>query len=158
MKNKKLSVKEKKFILKEIKKYNNSDAAIIESLKFVQRRLNWISSDIMLEISKILLVPVSKIESIATFYSQIFRRPVGKNIIRYCDGVVCYINGYKNIEKSLSNYLNICPGQTTKNNKFTLLPVCCLGNCDKSPTMMINENLFSNINTKSAISILENFK
>ncbi|WP_343190049.1 NADH-quinone oxidoreductase subunit NuoE [Buchnera aphidicola] len=151
-----LSKEEKTFILKELNKYKNPDAVIIEILKFVQKRLRWISLDTIKEISKIISVPASKIDSIATFYNQIFRRPVGKNIIKYCDGVVCYINGYEKIEAELSNYLKIQPGNTTKDKKFTLIPICCLGNCHNSPTIMINENLFSNVTKKSIITILDN--
>ncbi|WP_343154885.1 NADH-quinone oxidoreductase subunit NuoE [Buchnera aphidicola (Pseudoregma panicola)] len=153
-----INEKEKEFILKELEKYENSDAVVVESLKFVQKRLRWISLETMSEISKIISVPVSKIESIATFYNQIFRKPVGKNVIKYCDGVVCYINGYKKIKNAISKHLNICDGCTTKDNNFTLIPICCLGNCDNSPTIMINENLFSNITVKSVVNILESIK
>ncbi|WP_343189191.1 NADH-quinone oxidoreductase subunit NuoE [Buchnera aphidicola (Chaitoregma tattakana)] len=153
-----LNNKEQKFILTELKKYEDPNAAVVECLKYVQQRLKWISLDVIKEVSQIVSVPVSKIESIATFYSQIFRQPVGKNIIKYCDGVVCYINGYKKIEKTMSNYLKITPGNTTKDKKFTLIPICCLGNCDNSPTIMINENLFSNVTNRKIINILENLR
>ncbi|BGI51352.1 MAG: NADH-quinone oxidoreductase subunit NuoE [Buchnera aphidicola (Ceratovacuna japonica)] len=149
---------EKKFVIEELKKYKNPEASVVESLKFVQKRLRWISLDVMNEISRIISVPVSKIESIATFYNHIFRKPVGKNIVKYCDGVVCYINGYKKIKNVISKHLKIKPGQTTKDNKFTLIPICCLGNCNNSPTIMINENLFSNVNITSSIDILERIK
>ncbi|QTM69467.1 NADH-quinone oxidoreductase subunit NuoE [Buchnera aphidicola (Hormaphis cornu)] len=140
------------------KSYKNSRAASIEALKIVQKRLGWISKQSMVSIAKILNLPVAEIESIATFYSQIFRKPVGENIIKYCDSMVCYIMGYKEIKQSLFKILNIRSGETTVDRKFTLLPVCCLGNCDKAPTIMINEDLFSNVTPKSILCILESYK
>lgn len=130
----------------------------IEALKIVQKRRGWISDQAIHEISKILNLNASEVESVATFYSQIYRQPVGQNIIRYCDSVVCYIMGYKKIKKTLENYLSIQIGQTTKDGKFTLLPVCCLGNCDKSPAIMINEDLYSHLTPESTISLLESYK
>lgn len=100
----------------------------------------------------------SEIEGVATFYSQIFRQPVGRNVIRYCDSVVCFLTGYKMIKKSLENYLQINIGETTKDNRFTLLPVCCLGNCDKSPTIMINEDTHSCLVPEAIPYLLELYK
>lgn len=146
------------FIEKKKKSYKNSQAASIEALKIVQKRLGWLSKETIYDISKVLGLPVSEVESIATFYSQIFRKPVGRNIIKYCDSVVCYVMGYKKIEKILVEQLKIHPGQTTLDHRFTLLPTCCLGNCDKAPTIMINDNLFSNITPKSVLYLLESYK
>lgn len=97
-------------------------------------------------------------ESVATFYSQIYRQPVGRNIIRYCDSVVCYLTGYEKIKKFLEDYLCVETGNTTKDGRFTLLPVCCLGNCDKGPTIMINEDLHSRLNPDLIPNLLELYK
>ncbi len=59
---------------------------------------------------------------------------------------------------TLENCLNIKKGETTKDNKFTLLPVCCLGNCDKSPTIMINEDTYSFVTKESIKNLLESYK
>ncbi|WP_367682243.1 NADH-quinone oxidoreductase subunit NuoE [Buchnera aphidicola] len=133
-------------IEKRKKHYENSRSVSIEALKIVQQKRGWISDQSIIEIAKILNLHPSEIESVATFYSQIYRQPVGRNIIRYCDSVVCYLTGYEKIKQALEDYLLIKIGSTTKDGKFTLLPVCCLGNCDKSPTIMINDDLHSNLN------------
>lgn len=137
------------------KHYENSRSVSIEALKIVQQKRGWISDQSIIEIAKILNLHPSEIESVATFYSQIYRKPVGQNIIRYCDSVVCYLTGYEKIKKTLEDYLLIKVGDTTKDGKFTLLPVCCLGNCDKSPTIMINEDLHSNLNPDLIPKLLE---
>jgi len=153
-----LTNEEKIFIENKKKSYKTAKAVSIEALKIVQKRLGWISKQSIYDISRVLGLPFSEVESIATFYSLIFRKPVGRNIIKYCDSVVCYIMGYKIIEKMLVKTLQIRPGKTTLDRRFTLLPTCCLGNCDKAPTIMINDHLFSNVTSKSVVRLLESYK
>jgi len=72
--------------------------------------------------------------------------------------VVCYLTGYEKIKKFLEDYLFIKIGNTTVDGRFTLLPVCCLGNCDKAPTIMINEDLYSHLNPDLIPNLLELYK
>ncbi|CAL4319331.1 NADH-quinone oxidoreductase subunit NuoE [Buchnera aphidicola] len=148
--------------IKEIKiarsHYPNSQAAIIECLKIVQKYRRWVCNNSIKEISKILKISSSEIESIATFYNQIFRKPVGKNIIRICDSFVCFIMGYKKIKNFLCKSLKINYGETTQDNKFTLLPTCCLGACDKGPVIMINKEIYFFIKKSSVVNILGKYK
>ncbi|SQD02886.1 NADH-quinone oxidoreductase subunit E [Escherichia coli] len=65
--------------------------------------------------------PASDVEGVATFYSQIFRQPVGRHVIRYCDSVVCHINGYQGIQAALEKKLNIKPGK----RHLTVALRCC---------------------------------
>ncbi|MCW5197283.1 NADH-quinone oxidoreductase subunit NuoE [Buchnera aphidicola] len=145
-------------ILEEKKNYETSKSVSIEALKIVQRTRGWISDNMMQEIAKVLCISESSLEEIATFYNQIYRRPVGRHIIRYCDSVVCYMLGYKHVVNKLKTILNICPGQTTCDNRFTILPVSCLGSCDKAPVIMINENTYSRVNTDGIPILLEKYK
>jgi len=140
------------------KYYENCKAISIEALKIVQKKRGWVSDQAIYAISEVLQINPSELEGVATFYSQIFRQPVGRNIIRYCDSVVCFITGYKKIKIVLENYLKITIGQTTQDNRFTLLPVCCLGNCDKAPTLMINEDTHSCLTPDSIPHLLELYK
>ncbi|QCI22614.1 NADH-quinone oxidoreductase subunit NuoE [Buchnera aphidicola] len=140
------------------KYYENFRAISIEALKIVQKKRGWISDQAIHAIAEILKIKTSDVEGVATFYSQIFRKPVGRNIIRYCDSVVCFLTGYKTIKMALEDYLKIKIGETTKDNRFTLLPVCCLGNCDKSPTIMINEDTYSFLTPESIPHLLESYK
>lgn len=106
----------------------------------------------------VLGIPASDVEGVATFYSQIFRQPVGRHVIRYCDSVVCHINGYQGIQAALEKKLNIKPGQTTFDGRFTLLPTCCLGNCDKGPNMMIDEDTHAHLTPEAIPELLERYK
>ncbi|QCI15848.1 NADH-quinone oxidoreductase subunit NuoE [Buchnera aphidicola] len=145
-------------IEKHKKYYENFRAVSIEALKIVQKKRGWVSDQAINAIAEILQINSIEVEGVATFYSQIFRQPVGRNIIRYCDSVVCFLTGYINIQIALQDHLKIKKGQTTKDNRFTLLPVCCLGNCDKSPTIMINEDTYSFLTPESIPCLLESYK
>ncbi|AAO26880.1 NADH dehydrogenase I chain E [Buchnera aphidicola str. Bp (Baizongia pistaciae)] len=154
----KLTIQEKIEIFNIIKNYRTVRSSLIEILKFVQKSYGWISNELITELACILKISKCDIEEIATFYSQIFRQPIGRNIIKYCDSVVCYVNGCEKIRCSLEKNLNVNVGETTKDFKFTLLPICCLGNCDKSPTIMINDDLYSNVTEYSVIVLLESYQ
>ncbi|QCI20728.1 NADH-quinone oxidoreductase subunit NuoE [Buchnera aphidicola (Brachycaudus cardui)] len=153
----KLTNEEINAIENEKKFYENSRAVSIEALKIVQKKRGWISDQAIYAIAEILNIHPRDVEEVATFYSQIFRQPVGRNIIRYCDSVVCFLTGYQIVKNTLENYLNIKIGETTKDKKFTLLPVCCLGNCDKGPTIMINEDTYSFLTPESIPRLLESY-
>ncbi|MBK4775474.1 NADH-quinone oxidoreductase subunit NuoE [Candidatus Pantoea edessiphila] len=153
-----LSNEEYLSIEEEKKYYEHSRSVCIEALKIVQKKRGWVCDNAIKAIAEILNLSYSEVEGVATFYSQIFRKPVGRNIIRYCDSVVCYINGYKDIQLKLEQKLNIKPGKTTLDNRFTLLPVCCLGNCDKGPTIMINEETYIRLKIEDIDFMLEQYQ
>ncbi|WP_225639657.1 NADH-quinone oxidoreductase subunit NuoE [Candidatus Profftia sp. (ex Adelges kitamiensis)] len=142
----------------EKKHYEDPRAVSIEALKIVQKKYGWVPDRAIHDIANILNMPATEVEGVATFYSQIFRQPVGRHVIYYCDSIVCYINGYEEIQSTLECKLNIKPGQTTCDGRFTLLPTCCLGNCDKGPTIMIDENTYTYMTPTNTINILERYK
>lgn len=140
-----LSKEERDAIEHKKQHYEDARAVSIEALKILQKKRGWVPNSAIFAIAKILDIPASDVEGVATFYSQIFRQPVGRHVIRYCDSVVCYMRGYQEIQSFIQQKLNINPGQTTVNGRFTLIPTCCLGNCDKGPCIMINEDTYTNL-------------
>ena len=150
-----LSDTERSAIEHEMHHYEDPLAASIEALKIVQKERGWVPDGAADAIGAILGIPASDVEGVATFYSQIFRQPVGRHIIRVCDSMTCFIGGHESILGSIKNQLGIAPGQTTADGRFTLLPVCCLGNCDKAPALMIDDDTFGNVDAGSVAQLLE---
>ncbi|MCJ7462482.1 NADH-quinone oxidoreductase subunit NuoE [Candidatus Palibaumannia cicadellinicola] len=142
-------------IQQEKNKYEDARAVSIEALKMVQKQYGWVPDSAIQAIANTLGISGSDVEEVATFYSNIFRQPVGRHVIRYCNSVVCYITGYQTIQTKLENCLNIKPGKTTPDGRFTLLPTCCLGNCDKGPTMMINDDTYVHLTAENICQLLE---
>lgn len=152
-----LSETERSAIEHEMHHYEDPRAASIEALKIVQKQRGWVPDGAIYAIAELLGIPASDVEGVATFYSQIFRSPVGRHIIRVCDSMTCYIGGHESLLERIKNQIGIAPGQTTADGRFTLLPVCCLGNCDKAPAMMIDDDTFGNISADELPQLLESY-
>jgi NADH-quinone oxidoreductase subunit E len=153
-----LSEEEKTEILKEVKQYPYPSAACIDALKIVQEHRGWVSDEAVKEIAQFLHLSNEDVDGVATFYSRIYRKPVGRNVILICDGVSCMIMGYQSIYEYISKKLSIRFGQTTSDNRYTLLPISCLGDCDHAPAMMINNDHFNKLSLEKVDEILEKYK
>ena len=152
-----LSEEEKTEILKETKLYPYPSAACIDALKIVQQSRGWVSDEAVKEIAQFLDMSNEDVDGVATFYSRIYRKPVGRNVILLCDGVSCMIMGYESILEHISKKLDISFGQTTPDNRYTLLPISCLGDCDHAPAMMINNDHYNKLTMDKVDEILEKY-
>lgn len=150
-----LSETERSAIEHEMHHYEDPRAASIEALKIVQKARGWVPDGACDAIGEVLGIPASDVEGVATFYSQIFRVPVGRHIIRVCDSMTCYIGGHESVLDSIKNEIGIEPGQTSADGRFTLIPVCCLGNCDKAPALMIDDDTFGDVQPGGVAQLLE---
>jgi NADH-quinone oxidoreductase subunit E len=149
-----LTDKEKEEIREEIMLYPYPAAACIDALKIVQKYRGWISDEAVEDIACELQISVEEIESVSTFYTRIYRKPVGRNVILVCNSVSCMIMGYESIYSFISGKLKISFGETTPDGRFTLLPVTCLGDCDNAPALMINDDLHNILTPDSINEIL----
>ena len=138
--------------------YPEPRAASIDALKIVQKAHGWVPDGAIPAIADALGIPASDVEGVATFYSQIFRQPVGRHVIKVCDSMVCYINGHENVLDAIKAHYGIGLGETTADGRFTLLPVCCLGNCDKGSTMMVDDDTHGGLTADSVVTLLEQYK
>ena len=139
-----LTDEERREIEEELRHYTQKRGASIEALKIVQRHRGWVSDEIH-DIAEMLEMSVDELDNVATFYSLIFRRPVGRHVILICDSVSCYVTGYETLRDYLGKKLGIGLGETTADGRFTLLPAACLGACDLAPVMMIDDVLYGNL-------------
>jgi NADH-quinone oxidoreductase subunit E len=153
-----LTEAEQKEINNHIKEYPNKKAACIEALKVVQEKRRWISDDSLKDIADYLEMTIDELDSIATFYNLVFRKPVGKHVILICDSVSCYILGYEKILDYLNKKLGIKLGETTEDDRFTLLPIPCLGTCDHAPALMIDNDLYRDLNEEKLDKILDQYE
>ncbi|MBC8271155.1 MAG: NADH-quinone oxidoreductase subunit NuoE [Gammaproteobacteria bacterium] len=128
-------------IEREIQHLPDRQSAAIDALKIVQVHRGWISDNSLAAIAQLLGMSVDELDGIATFYNLIYRQPVGENVILFCDSVSCWLMDGEKVCKKLSEKLEIEFGQTSADNKYTLLPVTCLGDCDHAPAMMVGDEL-----------------
>ena len=153
-----LSEQEIQAINHEIQLVPYKKAAVIEALKIVQQHRGWISDESVEAIAGHLEMSPAEVDSVATFYNLIFRKPVGRHVILLCDSISCYVMGYKKLQEALLQKLKIKFGETTIDQRFTLLPNCCLGCCDHAPALMINEDLHQDVTEEMLDEILKKYE
>ena len=153
-----LSEIEIKEIQEEIKQYPYPAVACIDALKIVQQHRGWVSDESVKDIAQLLSISNEEVDGVATFYSRIYRKPVGRNVILICDSVSCLIMGYESIYSHISKKLGISFGGTTSDGRYTLLPNSCLGDCDNAPAMMINNDHFNKLTVENIDELLSRYK
>ena len=149
-----LSDAEKHEIDEELKTLPQRRAAVPEALKAVQRHRGWVSDDGVRDVAGYLGITPDEVDSIATFYSAILRRPVGRHVIWICDSVSCWITGFPGLLEHLEATLGIGLGETTADGRFTLLPNACLGLCEQAPAMMVDREPHGNLTPEKIDEIL----
>ncbi len=120
-------------------------SAAIDAMMIVQRHRGWVSDESLFAIARLLGMSAENLDSIATFYNLIYRKPVGRHVVMVCDSVSCYVMGADGLRRRLEEYLGIKLGETTPDDRFTLLPIVCLGACDRAPTMLIDDELIGDV-------------
>jgi len=153
-----LSDEERREIEEELSHYDYKRAACIEALKIVQRHRGWVSDESIHDLAPVLEMSPDELDNVATFYNLIYRQPVGEHVILLCDSVSCWLMGYDQILARLKERLGVDLGETTQDNKFTLLPMVCLGTCDHAPAMMIDDELYRDLNPDKVDQILEEYR
>jgi NADH-quinone oxidoreductase subunit E len=153
-----LTEQERQEIQEELSHYPQKRAASIEALKVVQGRRGWVSDECLRDIAQVLDMTPDELDNVATFYNLIFRRPVGKHVILMCDSVSCWIMGYEGLRDHLKARLGIGLGETSPDGRFTLLPNVCLGACDRAPALMVDEDLYTDLDEQKIDQILERYE
>jgi len=131
---------------------------VVDVMFAIQDYYGYLSDEGVEETAQLLKMSPLEVEQLATFYTFIYREPVGKYVIHVCDSVVCWMDGYESIKDYLSKTLKIQAGETSPDGLFTLLPVCCVGYCDRSPAMLINKKVYGNLTTEKIDGILAQLK
>lgn len=134
--------------------YPERSAASIEALKLIQKHHGWVSDDALSALAELLQCSPEDLDSIATFYNLIFRKPVGRTVIYCCDSVSCWMLGGDDVRERLCARLGIGLGETTPDGAYTLLPSVCLGACDHAPVLMVGERLCQDVTPDSVDALL----
>jgi NADH-quinone oxidoreductase subunit E len=153
-----LTEQEKKEIEAVAGHYPLKKAAGAEALKIVQKHRGWVSDEALEDVAHVLEMSPTDLDAVATFYNFIFRRPVGRHVILVCDSVSCWIMGFDTIVNHMENRLGIGLGETTGDGRFTLLPNVCLGACDQAPVMMVDDQLYGNLDAEKIDKILASYE
>lgn len=149
-----LSRDEKNKISEEAERYEQKSAACIEALRVVQESRGWVSDDSVRDIAGFLEMTPDEVDSVATFYNLIFRRPVGKNVLFLCDSVSCWVMRGEALGEHLKKCFGVEVGGTTQDGTLTVLPIACLGACDRAPVAMLGRELLLDLSPEKLERIL----
>jgi len=131
--------------------------SLLPILQGVVQEECYLSEDSMIAIAKALNLSSADVFGTASFYSFLDTEARGKNIIRVCKTITCKMKGKHQIIEALENHLKIKEGETTRNNKFTMLAANCLGWCHKGPVMLVNDDVYPEVTPETAIEIIEKY-
>jgi NADH-quinone oxidoreductase subunit E len=153
-----LSEQEKQDINAELALAATRASASVDALNIIQRHRGWVSDEAIKDVAALLDMTTDELDAVATFYSFIFRRPVGRHVILVCDSISCWVMGYNPLLDVLKTKFEVSFGETTADKRFTLLPISCLGACDRAPAMMVDEDLYGPVTPELMDGILEKYK
>ncbi len=137
-----------------IEELKGQRGAQMPALQEAQRIYGYLPIEVLKRLSKELELPMEELYSTATFYAQFTFVPKGEHTISICMGTACYVKGAGDILDSFSTELNIEPGETTTDRKFTLESCRCIGACGLAPVLTVNEEVYGRLSKKKADKVL----
>ncbi|MFA6619480.1 MAG: NADH-quinone oxidoreductase subunit NuoE [Candidatus Neomarinimicrobiota bacterium] len=141
------------------KKYpKNKVENMIAMLQDIQGVHGYLPEDDIIRVARHLGVATSRVYGVATFYNQFRLTPLGKHVIRVCRGTACHVKGSLDILNILENELEISAGETTKDLKFTIETVACIGACSIAPVIMVDDKYYGGLTSKSVYKLIKEYQ
>ncbi len=153
-----LSDAERRELEDAVTHYPDKRGAAIDALLTIQRRRGWISDDTLLAIAQFLEITAEDLDSIATFYNLVFRKPVGRHVAFVCDSISCWIKGCEQVQEQIKTLYEVDLGQTSPDGRLTVLPIACLGQCERAPALMIDQDVYGDVTPEKIGQIVEKYK
>ena len=140
-----------------ISNIEDKNGALIEVLHYAQNLYGYIGEETQEFIAQNLNLPKSKVYGVITFYSYFTTKPKGKNVISICTGTACFVRGAEGILEEFKSQLGIGVGETTKDGKFTIDILRCVGSCGLAPVVSIGDKLYGNLKKQDVSKILAEY-
>jgi len=140
-----------------VQKHGKTRNALMPVLQGIVAREKFLSEAAMITVASELNLSAADVYGTASFYTFLDTKPRGKNIVRVCKTISCHMQGKDAIIRAIEDHLMVKVGETTHDNKFTLLTANCLGWCHKGPVMLVNDEVFPSVTPEKAVHIIEEF-
>jgi len=140
-----------------VDKYNKNRAQLVSVLQDVQAEFRYLPKDALLRVSEQMAVPISQVYQVATFFRAFSLKPRGKHLINCCLGTACHVRGGLRILEKLERSLEISNGGTTKDMKFTLESVNCMGACALGPVIKVDDAYYGQMTMDKVDKVLSNY-
>jgi len=137
-----------------VKRHGASREELIPILTDVNRTVGYLPSEALEEISRLMHVPKSQLFSVATFYRMLSTKKLGRHVIQFCESAPCHVVGGREVWQALQDALDLEPGETTPDGKWSLVTVSCLGVCAVGPVVVVDEDIYGNVTPDQIPGIL----
>ena len=131
---------------------------LLVALKEAQAKFGYLSPTLMIELARSLDVPVNEVYGVASFYSFLNTKPLGRNIIRICRSVPCYLKENHAIIETVEREIGIKPGETSPDSRFSFELTNCIGLCDRAPAMLVNSDVHVDLTPSKISQILRSYE
>lgn len=138
-----------------IRKYPHKRSALIPALQVAQDEAGYLSKDAIRDVARIFELHPNEVYEVASFYTMLYKKPVGKYVIQVCTNISCLLCNCEEILSHLEKRLGVSPGETTPDKKFTLVEVECIASCGTAPVAQINEDYYESLTPEKLDRILE---
>ncbi len=145
-------------INKALEKYPDSRSALLPALYIAQRHVGHLPMDTLHAVSKLLDLPDAHVRGVASFHVMFRDKPVGRHLIQLCTNVACMSLATSALLDALKENFGLTVGSTTPDNRFTLIEAECIGECEKSPAMLVDNNVHTHLTVESLLEILEKYE
>lgn len=139
-------------------RYPTKEAALLPTLHLVQETWGWISPEAVHYVGELLELSPATVFGVVSFYDMYDSKQVGKYRLRVCTNLSCMISNAYDIYEHLCERLQVDPHETTKDGRFTVLEVECLGSCDTAPVVQVNNDYHENMSVEKMDVLLETLK
>ncbi len=138
----------------QVKDHDN----LLVLLKETQNKFGYLSQELLAELAQNLGLPISDVYGVATFYSFLSTKPLGRNVIRVCKSLPCYLKNSQPIVDCIAQEIGVKPGETTADGRFSFQLTNCIGACDKAPAMMINHDVYGDLTPEKIAEVLARYQ
>ena len=141
-----------------IQTHSGEKGALLNLLLEVQEKYNYLSKEVLTEISEEMNIPLSRLYSIATFFKNFSLSPKGKHAIHICMGTACQVWGGQRLVDKIGEELKIKPGETTENLNYTLETINCPGCCGLAPVVVMDKDVHGKVTRNKLLSLVKEYK
>lgn len=141
-----------------VKRHGATRDELIPILTDVNQKVGFLPADALNEISRLMHVSKSQVFSVATFYRMLSTEKLGRHVIQFCESAPCHVVGGRQVWETLQDTLDLEPGQTSPDGKWTLVTVSCLGVCGVGPVIVIDDNIYGNVTPAQVSEILAHYE
>ena len=135
-------------------RYPTTEAALLPTLHLAQEVWGWISPEVVHYVGDLLNLSPATVFGVVSFYNMYNQKPVGKYHLQVCTNLSCMVNRAYDIYEGLCDKLGVTPGETTKDGKYTVAEVECLGSCGTAPVVQVNNDYHENMNVEKMNELL----